>query len=59
MSESSVSGVQGISVATAFAGMRSVAPVLFKACLFNNLTPPKILSWVILGGGVTFKKNNT
>lgn len=31
MSESSVSGVQGISVATAFAGMRSVAPVLFKA----------------------------
>ncbi|MGW2520315.1 hypothetical protein ACWC09_25485 [Streptomyces sp. NPDC001617] len=31
MSESSVSGVQGISVAAAFAGMRSVSPVVFKA----------------------------
>ncbi|MBO4256785.1 hypothetical protein [Streptomyces griseorubiginosus] len=31
MSESSVSGVRGMSVAAAFAGMRSVAPVVFKA----------------------------
>jgi len=31
LSESSVSGVQGISVAAAFAGMRSVSPVVFKA----------------------------
>ncbi|MGW1559105.1 hypothetical protein ACWCQ1_21660 [Streptomyces sp. NPDC002144] len=31
MSESSVSGVRGMSVAAAFVGMRSVAPVVFKA----------------------------
>ncbi|GAA3240924.1 hypothetical protein MTQ10_06025 [Streptomyces sp. XM83C] len=31
MSESASSGVQGMSVATAFAGMRSVAPVVFRA----------------------------
>ncbi|MCH5674187.1 CpXC domain-containing protein [Streptomyces gilvus] len=31
MSESSVSDVRGMSVAAAFAGMRSVAPVVFKA----------------------------
>ncbi|WP_367324368.1 hypothetical protein [Streptomyces sp. HUAS ZL42] len=31
MSESASSGVQGISVASAFAGMRSVSPVVFKA----------------------------
>ena len=31
MSESSVSGVQGMSVAAAFAGMRSVSPVTFRA----------------------------
>ena len=31
MSESATSGVRGMSVAAAFAGMRSVAPVLFRA----------------------------
>ncbi|MFI6563283.1 hypothetical protein [Streptomyces sp. NPDC050534] len=31
MSESSVSGVQDMSVAAAFAGMRSVSPVTFRA----------------------------
>ena len=31
MSESSVSGVREISVASAFAGMRSVSPVVFRA----------------------------
>ena len=31
MSESSVSGVRGMSVAAAFAGMRSVSPVVFRA----------------------------
>ncbi|MFJ3671859.1 hypothetical protein ACIPSE_35935 [Streptomyces sp. NPDC090106] len=31
MSESVMSGVQGMSVAAAFAGMRSVAPTLFRA----------------------------
>ncbi|MFF3847520.1 hypothetical protein [Streptomyces sp. NPDC002328] len=31
MSESAVSGVRGVSVAAAFAGMRSVAPVVFRA----------------------------
>ncbi|MGI5453294.1 hypothetical protein ACQEWB_09025 [Streptomyces sp. CA-249302] len=31
MSESSVSGVQGMSVASAFAGMRSVSAVVFRA----------------------------
>ncbi|GHE64225.1 hypothetical protein GCM10014715_17240 [Streptomyces spiralis] len=31
MSESSVAGVRGMSVAAAFAGMRSVAPVVFRA----------------------------
>jgi hypothetical protein len=31
LSESSVSGVQGMSVAAAFAGMRSVSPVTFRA----------------------------
>lgn len=31
MSESSVSGVQDMSVASAFAGMRSVSPVAFRA----------------------------
>ncbi|MFJ9539473.1 hypothetical protein ACIRPX_19710 [Streptomyces sp. NPDC101225] len=31
MSESSVSGVQDVSVAAAFAGMRSVSPVTFRA----------------------------
>ncbi|GGX94395.1 hypothetical protein [Streptomyces anandii] len=31
MSDSATSGVRGISVAAAFAGMRSVAPVVFRA----------------------------
>ncbi|MCX4999273.1 hypothetical protein OG739_08355 [Streptomyces longwoodensis] len=31
MSESATSGVRGISVTSAFAGMRSVAPVVFRA----------------------------
>ncbi|MEU5114626.1 hypothetical protein AB0G64_24355 [Streptomyces longwoodensis] len=31
MSESATSGARGISVASAFAGMRSVAPVVFRA----------------------------
>ncbi|MFF4589470.1 hypothetical protein ACFY30_24450 [Streptomyces sp. NPDC000345] len=31
MSESVTSGARGISVASAFAGMRSVAPVMFRA----------------------------
>ncbi|MFJ5779654.1 hypothetical protein [Streptomyces sp. NPDC093094] len=31
MSESGPSGIRGVSVASAFAGMRSVAPVLFRA----------------------------
>jgi len=31
LSESSVSGVREISVASAFAGMRSVSPVVFRA----------------------------
>ncbi|MFJ9902885.1 hypothetical protein ACIRVK_08280 [Streptomyces sp. NPDC101152] len=31
MSESSVSGVRDMSVAAAFAGMRSVSPVVFRA----------------------------
>ena len=31
MSESSVSGVRGMSVSAAFAGMRSVTPVVFRA----------------------------
>lgn len=31
MSESATSGVQGMSVASAFAGMRSVAPMVFRA----------------------------
>ncbi|MFI6036569.1 hypothetical protein ACIBBD_20830 [Streptomyces sp. NPDC051315] len=31
MSGSAVSGGQGVSVASAFAGMRSVAPVMFRA----------------------------
>ncbi|GGR79055.1 hypothetical protein GCM10010269_17860 [Streptomyces humidus] len=31
MSESTASGVRGISAASAFAGMRSVAPVRFRA----------------------------
>lgn len=31
MSESATSGVQGISVASAFAGMRSVSPMVFRA----------------------------
>ncbi|MDF3144697.1 MULTISPECIES: hypothetical protein [unclassified Streptomyces] len=31
MSESATSGAVGMSVASAFAGMRSVAPVVFKA----------------------------
>ncbi|MFE6285244.1 hypothetical protein [Streptomyces sp. NPDC057877] len=31
MSESATSGARGMSVAAAFAGMRSVAPVVFKA----------------------------
>ena len=31
MSESATSGVRGMSVAAAFAGMRSVAPVVFRA----------------------------
>ncbi|KKD04402.1 hypothetical protein [Streptomyces sp. WM6386] len=31
MSESAASGVQGISVASAFSGMRSVSPMVFRA----------------------------
>ncbi|MFC9909272.1 hypothetical protein [Streptomyces sp. NPDC059862] len=31
MSESAASGVRGMSVASAFAGMRSVTPVVFRA----------------------------
>jgi PHP family Zn ribbon phosphoesterase len=31
LSESATSGVQGMSVASAFAGMRSVAPMVFRA----------------------------
>ncbi|PAZ12759.1 hypothetical protein CLM62_27950 [Streptomyces sp. SA15] len=31
MSESSTSGVRGMTVAAAFAGMKSVAPVVFRA----------------------------
>lgn len=31
MSESATSGVQGMSVASAFAGMRSVSPMVFRA----------------------------
>ncbi|MFJ6529193.1 hypothetical protein ACIQMZ_28495 [Streptomyces longwoodensis] len=31
MSESATSGVRGISMTSAFAGMRSVAPVVFRA----------------------------
>ncbi|MFF4273956.1 hypothetical protein [Streptomyces sp. NPDC001536] len=31
MSESAASGVQGMSVASAFAGMRSVSPMVFRA----------------------------
>ncbi|MER6632034.1 hypothetical protein ABT301_28100 [Streptomyces sp. NPDC000987] len=32
MSESSTSEVRSVSVASAFAGMRSVSPVVFRAC---------------------------